>query len=54
MTFPQINDDPGDVYARFGIAYQPAIVIVSPDGSTETIAGAVDAPLLEQIISEAA
>lgn len=54
LTFPQINDERGDIYARFGIAYQPALVIVSPDGSTETVAGAVDESLLNQIISEAA
>jgi hypothetical protein len=42
------------VFSRFDIAYQPAIVIVKADGSTETVAGAVDETLLEQIISEAA
>lgn len=52
LTFPQISDDRGDVYNRFGIAYQPAVVIVNTDGSTETIAGAVDQSLLEQIVSE--
>ena len=53
LTFPQISDDPGDVFDRFGVAYQPALVIVDTDGSTELIAGAVDEALLEQIISEA-
>ena len=53
LTFPQISDDPGDVFDRFGIPYQPAFVIVSTDGSTETISGAVDEELLGQIISEA-
>jgi peroxiredoxin len=53
LTFPQISDDPGDVYDRFGVAYQPALVIVDTDGSTEVVAGAVDEALLEQIISEA-
>ena len=32
---------------------QPALVIVSPDGSTETVAGAIDEDLLRQIASEA-
>ena len=54
VTFPNISDDPGEVFNRFGISYQPAIVIVNTDGSTESIAGAVDETLLEQIISEAA
>ncbi len=53
LTFPQISDDPGEVFNRFGIAYQPALVIVNTDGSTETVAGAVDESLLRQIISEA-
>lgn len=53
LTFPQISDDPGDVYDRFGVPYQPAFVIVRTDGSTESIAGAVEPELLTQIISEA-
>jgi len=52
LTFPQINDDPGDVFARFDVAFQPALVIVKPDGTTETVAGAVDSSLLDQIIAE--
>ena len=54
LTFPQISDDPGDVFNRFGVSYQPALVVVKTDGSTELIAGAVDGDLLDQIISEAA
>ena len=54
LTFPQISDDPGEVFARFGVVYQPAMAIVATDGSVETIAGAVDESLLEQIISETA
>jgi peroxiredoxin len=53
LTFPQISDDPGDVFDRFGVAYQPALVIVNTDGTTELVAGAVDGELLGQIISEA-
>ena len=53
LTFPQISDDPGEVFNRFGIAYQPAMAIVRADGSVETVAGAVDGELLDQIISEA-
>ncbi len=52
LTFPQINDDPGEVFARFDVAFQPALVIVKTDGSMETVAGAVDESLLDQIISE--
>jgi hypothetical protein len=52
VTFPNINDAPGEVFNRFGISYQPALVVVGVDGSTETVAGAVDDDLLRQIIAE--
>jgi peroxiredoxin len=52
LTFPQINDDPGEVFSRFDVAFQPALVIVKADGGMETVAGAVDESLLDQIISE--
>ena len=52
LTFPQLQDDAGEVFSRFQIAFQPALVIVKADGSTETIAGAVDAALLDQILAE--
>jgi hypothetical protein len=41
------------VFDRFGVAYQPALVIVNSDGSTELVAGAVDEALLQQIVAEA-
>ena len=25
LSFPQISDNPGDVFARFGVPYQPAM-----------------------------
>jgi peroxiredoxin len=53
LTFPQISDDAGEIFDRFGVAYQPALVIVETDGSTEMIAGAVEAELLNQIVTEA-
>lgn len=53
LTFPQISDDPGAVYERFDVAFQPALAIVKTDGSIETVAGMVDDTLLDQIISEA-
>jgi peroxiredoxin len=53
LTFPQISDDPGDIYARFEIPAQPAYVIVKADGSTETLFGAIEPDLLAQVIEEA-
>lgn len=41
------------MFDRFGVAYQPALVVVKTDGTTELVVGAVDEDLLGQIISEA-
>jgi len=38
---------------RFGIGYQPAVVVVQTDGTSEIIGGAVNDNLLNQIISDA-
>lgn len=53
LTFPQVSDDPGDVYARFGIAAQPATVIIGPTGEVQQIFGAVDEQLLDDILTDA-
>ena len=54
LSFPQIDDTVADVFTRFGVAYQPAIAIVLPDGEVQTIAGAVDEEILDSILSDAA
>lgn len=54
LSFPQIDDTNADVFTRFGVAYQPAIAIVLPNGDVQTIAGAVDAETLDGILSQAA
>ena len=53
MTFPQISDDAADVYRRFGIAAQPALAIIHPDGEVETLFGAADEELLDSLIQRA-
>ena len=53
LTFPQLSDDPGEIYSRFDVAFQPAFVIVKADGSVETVAGAINEELLDQIVTEA-
>jgi peroxiredoxin len=53
LTFPQISDNAGVVFNRFDVAFQPAMSIVKADGSIESIAGAMNGDLLDQIISEA-
>lgn len=51
LTFPQVNDDPGEVYARFGVAAQPALAIISPSGEVQQIFGAVDEATLDGILA---
>ncbi|MAT07437.1 MAG: hypothetical protein CL424_20625 [Acidimicrobiaceae bacterium] len=53
LSFPQIDDTVADVFTRFGVAYQPAIAIVLPDGEVQTIQGAADGDMLDSILSQA-
>ena len=53
LTFPQVSDDGGDVYTRFGVAAQPAFAIISPTGEIQQIFGAVDGDTLDGILSDA-
>jgi peroxiredoxin len=53
LTFPQVSDDSGDVFARFGVPSQPALVVVSPDGEVQQLFGAVDEALLDDILTRA-
>jgi peroxiredoxin len=52
LTFPQISDDPGDVFARFEVPSQPALVIVDTDGQVQQVLGAVDEARLDQLLSD--
>lgn len=52
LTFPQINDDPGDVFARFEVPGQPAFAVVSADGEVQQIIGAVDDALIDDILGD--
>lgn len=53
LSFPQLDDASADVFARFGVAYQPAMAIVLPDGEVQTINGAADEALIDEILSAA-
>jgi len=53
LTFAQISDDAGAVYDRFSIPLQPAMVVVSPGGTVETLFGAVDESRLDEMVGEA-
>ena len=50
LTFPQISDDPGDVFARFDVPGQPALVIVDAEGGVQQLFGAVDEELLDDVL----
>jgi peroxiredoxin len=41
LTFPQVNDDAGEVFARFNVPYQPAWAFVDAAGEVEVVHGAL-------------
>ena len=53
LTFAQISDDPGDVFSRFGIASQPALVIIDAKGNGQVRLGAIDAATLDSLLTAA-
>ena len=53
MTFPQISDDAAEVFARFGVAAQPALAIVTPDGEVQTLLGAAEEEIVDGLIEDA-
>ena len=48
ITFANINDGNGDVFARFNVPYQPAWVFVARDGTVTTRIGVLSDLELEQ------
>ena len=44
-VFPNVNDASGELWARFGIAYQPAFVLLRADGTSETFASLSESDL---------
>lgn len=52
LTFPQLSDDAGDVFARFEVPSQPALVLVGADGDVQQFLGAVDEDRLDQLLTE--
>lgn len=51
LTFPQISDDPAEVFQRFGVPSQPALVVVDASGRAQQLFGAVEPELLDSILS---
>ncbi len=48
-SMTQVVDDDGQLWARYGVGYQPAWVFVTPDGDVDVIAGALDAALAARL-----
>jgi hypothetical protein len=51
LSFPQISDDPGDVFSRFEVPSQPAMAIVDKAGNVQTALGAVEAADLDAALA---
>lgn len=43
--FPNVNDANGELWARYGIGYQPAFVLLRADGTSETFASLSESDL---------
>ena len=53
LTFPQVSDDAGEIYDRFGVPAQPAMVVIGADGSQQQVFGAVGDDELDSLIAAA-
>jgi hypothetical protein len=52
LTFPNIQDNDGLVFAQFDVAYQPAWVFIQQDGTFETNLGAMDEVTLTAMLEK--
>lgn len=52
LTFANIKDNDGLVFAQFDVAYQPAWVFIRQDGTSETNVGAMDEVALIAALTE--
>ncbi len=53
LSFPQISDDAGDVFARFGVPQQPAMAIIDRAGVVEVSLGVVEQSTLDAALTAA-
>jgi peroxiredoxin len=53
LTFPQISDNPGDVFNRFGVPYQPAMAVIDSKGAVHVSLGAVEDDALDAALTTA-
>ena len=52
LTFANIKDNDGLVFAQFDVAYQPAWVFIQQDGTSESILGAMDEVTLTEMLEK--
>ena len=52
LTFANIKDNDGLVFAQFDVAYQPAWVFIQQDGTSESILGAMDEATLTKMLEK--
>ena len=52
LTFGNIKDNDGLVFAQFDVAYQPAWVFIQQDGTSETNLGAMDEVALSKMLNK--
>ena len=52
LTFANIKDNDGLVFAQFDVAYQPAWVFIQQDGIFETNLGAMDEVTLTSMLEK--
>ena len=54
LSFTNINDGDGEIFARFNVPYQPAWVFIAKDGTVTTKIGVISDLELEQELNRLA
>jgi len=52
LTFPNIKDNDGVIFAQFEVPYQPAWVFVQQNGTSQTSIGAMDEAALSAALTQ--
>lgn len=52
ISFDNINDNDGEIFAQFGVPYQPAWVFIKQNGDVTTHIGALDQVSLEKDLQQ--
>jgi len=51
LSFPNIDDTSATIYNRFGVPYQPAAILLRPDGSTTTVPEVLTVEVISQLVT---